>query len=60
MLDGETELVVGDDVVRAGPGSFYAAPPAALHGIRNDPGSRTVFLNVHGPDTGFAESIRRQ
>jgi mannose-6-phosphate isomerase-like protein (cupin superfamily) len=60
VLDGETELVLGDDVVRAGPGSFFAAPPGALHGIRNDPGSRTVFLNVHGPDTGFAEGIRRQ
>ena len=60
VLNGETELVWGDDVVRAGPGSFFAAPPGALHGIRNDPCSRTVFLNVHGPDTGFAERIRRQ
>jgi mannose-6-phosphate isomerase-like protein (cupin superfamily) len=59
VLEGETEVVVGD-VVRAGPGSFYAALPGMPHGIRNDPGGRTVFLNVHGPDAGFAESIRSQ
>ena len=58
VLEGEAELVVGDDVVRAGPGSFYAAPPGALHGVRQRPGSRAVFLNVHGPDAGFAESDR--
>jgi mannose-6-phosphate isomerase-like protein (cupin superfamily) len=60
VLEGETGFVVGDDVARAGPGSFYAALPGARHGVRNDSGGRTVFLNVHGPDAGFADSIRRQ
>jgi mannose-6-phosphate isomerase-like protein (cupin superfamily) len=39
-------------------GSFYAAPPGTPHGVRNDPGERVTFLNVHAPDAGFAESIR--
>jgi mannose-6-phosphate isomerase-like protein (cupin superfamily) len=58
VLGGEVGLVVGDDVVRAGAGSFYAAPVGAPHGIRNEPAGRSVLLNVHAPDAGFAESIR--
>lgn len=60
VLDGESGFVVGDDVARAGLGSFYAALPEVRHGVPNDPGRRAVFLNVHAPDAGFAEGIRRQ
>jgi mannose-6-phosphate isomerase-like protein (cupin superfamily) len=59
VLEGETGLVVGDEVRRAGAGSFYAAPPGVRHGISNTSGQRAVFLNVHAPDTGFADAIRR-
>ena len=59
VLEGEAGLVSGDEVVRAGAGSFYAAQPGARHGVVHD-GGRIVLLNVHGPDAGFAESIRRQ
>jgi mannose-6-phosphate isomerase-like protein (cupin superfamily) len=58
VLEGETGLVHGDDVVRAGAGSFYGAQPGARHGVVHD-GGRAVLLNVHGPDVGFAEGIRR-
>ncbi|MGE5274579.1 MAG: cupin domain-containing protein [Verrucomicrobiota bacterium] len=58
VLEGEAELVHGDEVVQAGPGSFYAALPGARHGVRNDRGGRIVFLNVHGPDSGFAADVR--
>jgi mannose-6-phosphate isomerase-like protein (cupin superfamily) len=58
VLEGEMELVRGDDVVRAPAGSFYLAPPGARHGARNKPGRHAVFLNVHGPDAGFAASVR--
>jgi mannose-6-phosphate isomerase-like protein (cupin superfamily) len=60
VLEGEVGLVVGDEVVRAGAGSFYAALPGAPHGVHNDSGGRAVLLNAHGPDAGFAEGVRRQ
>ena len=33
MLDGEVEFTVGDEVVRAGPGTWLSAPPGARHGF---------------------------
>jgi mannose-6-phosphate isomerase-like protein (cupin superfamily) len=60
VLEGEAGFVAGDEVLHAGPGSFFAAPLRARHGIRNVPGRRIVFLNVHAPDAGFAERLRRQ
>jgi len=59
VLDGEAGLVRGDGPVLAGAGSFYAAAPWVRHGFVND-GRRVVLLNVHGPDAGFAEFVRRQ
>jgi mannose-6-phosphate isomerase-like protein (cupin superfamily) len=59
VLDGEAGLVRGEEVVLAGPGSFYDAAPGARHGFVND-GRRVTLLNVHGPDAGFAEAVRRQ
>lgn len=58
VVGGEAGLVSGDSVVRAAAGSFYAALPGMLHGVRNDPGERVVFLNAHGPDAGFAADVR--
>jgi quercetin dioxygenase-like cupin family protein len=58
VLEGEVEFTVEDEVVRAGPGTFVAAPPGTLHGFRNPgPGTARV-LNVHAPDAGFAASVR--
>jgi quercetin dioxygenase-like cupin family protein len=57
VLDGETGLVSGDDVVRAGTGSFYGAQPGTRHGVVHE-GGRAAFLNVHGPDAGFAGGVR--
>lgn len=59
VLEGEAGFVAGDEVLRAVTGSFFAAPLGAQHGVRNVPGRHIVFLNVHAPDAGFAESIRR-
>jgi quercetin dioxygenase-like cupin family protein len=58
VLQGEVGLVVGGEVVHAGADSFYGAVPGAMHGVRNS--GRAVLLNMHGPDAGFAESIRRR
>jgi len=59
VLEGEAGLVQDEEVVRAAPGSFYAATPGTRHGFVND-GRRVTLLNVHGPDAGFAEAVRRQ
>jgi quercetin dioxygenase-like cupin family protein len=57
VLDGEVEFTLGDDTVRAGPGTLVAAPPGARHGFRSAGGTARV-LNFHAPDAGFVEFIR--
>ena len=59
VLEGEVEFTVDDEVVRAGPGTFVAAPPGTRHGFRNPGPGPARILNLHAPDTGFADSIRR-
>ena len=58
VLAGEAEFHVGDDVFRAGPGSFVAAPPGATHGFRNVADSELRLLNIHAPNVGFAGRLR--
>jgi quercetin dioxygenase-like cupin family protein len=57
VLEGEVEFTVGDDTLRAGPGTVLAAPPGARHGFRSAGGTARV-LNFHAPDSGFADGIR--
>ena len=59
VLEGEVEFTVGDDTVRAGPGTVVCAPPGARHGFRNGGSGRARVLNIHAPETGFVASIRR-
>ena len=59
VLEGEVEFALADGPLRAGPGTFVAAPPGALHGFRAIDG-RVRLLNFHAPDAGFAESVRRR
>jgi len=58
VLDGEAMFVRGEGVAQAPAGTFQAALPGVRHGVVHE-GGRVVLLNVHGPDAGFAESIRR-
>ena len=60
VLEGEAEFVVGDDVVRAGPGTYVAAPTGVVHGFRNVGPGDLRMLNIHGPNTGFTERLRRR
>jgi mannose-6-phosphate isomerase-like protein (cupin superfamily) len=59
VLEGEAEFLMGDEVVRAGPGSFVAAPPGVVHGFRNAGDTDLRMLNVHAPNVGFAGRLRR-
>ncbi len=63
VLEGEVEFTVGDDTVRAGPGTVLSAPPGARHGsggrdarvpstptrlpFRSAGGQRNGVLNFH-------------
>jgi mannose-6-phosphate isomerase-like protein (cupin superfamily) len=58
VLEGEAEFLVGEEVVRARPGDFVAAPVGVTHGFRNVGGTELRLLNVHGPNTGFAVRLR--
>jgi quercetin dioxygenase-like cupin family protein len=57
VLEGDVEFTVGDETLRAGPGTLLAAPAGARHGFRCIEG-RARVLNFHAPDAGFAESVR--
>ena len=59
VLAGEAEFLVGHGTFLAEPGSFVAAPPAVVHGFRNAGGSELRMLNIHAPNVGFAEALRR-
>ncbi len=59
VLEGEAEFVVGEEVVRAGPGTYVAAPVGAVHGFRNAGPGELRMLNIHAPNTGFADRLRR-
>jgi mannose-6-phosphate isomerase-like protein (cupin superfamily) len=59
VIEGEAEFVVGDDTIVAGPGTYVAAPIGTLHGFRNRGPGELRMLNVHAPNTGFADRLRR-
>jgi len=58
VLEGEAEFTIGDDTVRAGPGTYVAAPIGAVHGFRNAGDGGLRMLNVHTPNTGFGVRLR--
>ena len=59
VLAGEAEFTLDGEPVPAGPGSFIAAPSGTVHGFRNAGDGELRLLNVHAPNTGFAERLRR-
>ena len=50
--------MVGDEVVRAGPGTYVAAPLGVTHGFRNIGDGELRMLNIHAPGVGFARRLR--
>ena len=60
VLDGDVEFLLGDDSVRAGPGTFFAAPPGIVHTFTNPGPDGARLLNMHSPDAAFAEFLRGQ
>lgn len=56
LLDGEVDFLAGDETVRLGPGSYFAAPLGVTHGFR--PVGPARLFNIHAPDAGFAARAR--
>ena len=57
VLDGELELELDGETVRAGPGTSVVVPPGVPHAFTSVGPAR--FLNVHAPSCGFSEYLRR-
>jgi quercetin dioxygenase-like cupin family protein len=59
VLDGELRVLIENERHTAGPGTLAAIPPGVQHTFAH-PGDGTVrFLNIHTPDRGFADFLRR-
>jgi quercetin dioxygenase-like cupin family protein len=56
VLEGGMAVLVHDEEKRLDAGAFVSAPPEVVHGFRTT--SRSVFLNFHTPDGGFADNLR--
>jgi quercetin dioxygenase-like cupin family protein len=60
VLEGELELILGTETLRAGPGMSIAVPPGIVHGFTSSAPGTTRYLNLHAPDSGFGEYLRRR
>ena len=56
VLEGGMAVLVRDEEKNLAPGAFACAPPDVVHGFRTT--SKSVFLNFHTPDGGFADNLR--
>ena len=59
VLEGEVEFTVEGQAIRGGPGTYVAVPQGVVHGFRNAGADRIRVLNIHAPDVGFIERLRR-
>ena len=60
VLEGEVEFTIGDETVRGGPGTFFAAPPGVRHGFGIPGPGRARFLNIHAPGARFFAGVRER
>ena len=59
VLEGELEMTVEDAVVPAGPGTLASVPHGVRHTFAHRHPGKARVLNVHAPDGGFADFLRR-
>jgi quercetin dioxygenase-like cupin family protein len=60
VFEGELEVLNGTEKVLAGPGTSVAVPPGIVHGFTVPGHSGARYLNIHAPDGGFIEYLRRR
>jgi quercetin dioxygenase-like cupin family protein len=58
MVVLEVEVLAGDELVRAGPGTVLAVPAGTVPGFSNPGPADARILVFHAPDGGFAELVR--
>jgi len=58
ILEGEAEFTLGEEVVRAGAGTWVSVPAGVVHAFRNVADGELRILNVHAPNTGFTSRLR--
>ena len=59
VLEGELEFTVEDSVVVGGPGTLASVPRGVRHTFAQHDSKPARFLNIHAPDAGFADFLRR-
>jgi mannose-6-phosphate isomerase-like protein (cupin superfamily) len=59
VLEGELELTVDGTRHVAGPETLASVPPGTLHAFAHAAPGRVRFLNLHTPDDGFGDHMRR-
>jgi quercetin dioxygenase-like cupin family protein len=59
VLEGNPEILAGDEPRRVGSGTFLAEPVGARHGFPPNPPATFRLLNLHAPDMGFADALRQ-
>ena len=57
VLEGTLTLLLGEETVEAGPGSFACVPPGVVHAFRNDSDGPVRLLNFNTP-AGFEHYMR--
>ena len=67
VFEGEVQLEVALQapdqelkLLRAGPGTFFAAPPGVRHGFAIPGPANARFVNIHLPGIGFFQSVRER
>ena len=59
VLEGEIEFTVEGSAHAAGPGTLASIPRNVDHTFRHAHHGRARMLNIHAPNAGFADFLRR-
>ena len=58
LLEGELEFTLGRDTLIRRAGTAVVVPPGIVHAFTSTGHGGARFLNVHSPDSGFADFLR--
>jgi quercetin dioxygenase-like cupin family protein len=59
VLEGALRYTIGDAPHDLRAGGLAVIPPGVIHGFDNGHPGRSRFLNIHAPNTGFDEYLRK-
>lgn len=58
LLEGELEFTLGRETHPGPAGTAVVVPPGNVHAFTSTGRGRARFLNIHAPDSGFADFLR--